>query len=109
MAVVTDFHPQPFCFKEAMSSNLASRWEAGGSVSMGAAGRDRRVRARPGSKSRQQGRAELDLDEADDADCVRDLAKEEDLAQEALSVHAPTSSQSWTQTRQSTHTGTHTS
>ena len=42
------------------------------------------MRARPGSKSRQQGRAELDLDEADDADCVRDLAKEEDLAQEAL-------------------------
>ena len=53
-------------------------------LACGAAGRDRRVRARPGSKSRQQGRAELDLDEADDADCVRDLAKEEDLAQEAL-------------------------
>ena len=38
------------------------------------------MRARPGSKSRQQGRAELDLDETDDADCVCDLAKEEDLA-----------------------------
>ena len=37
------------------NSAMAARWSAGGQVTMGTAGRDRRVRARPGSKKRQPG------------------------------------------------------
>ena len=60
---------QPFSVFVSHGLESCSSWQAGGSVSVGQAGRDRRVRARPGSQELDEveGESELEEDKAQEA------------------------------------------